>query len=81
VHYNHDGVALGDVSPGAPEFGIYLGKTGYLNYQLDTSNDLARKDNCEPYYTDFKLFRNKTPVMGGLHTDISIGDDIEAHMM
>lgn len=81
VHYNHDDVALGDVTPNSLEFAIYLNKVGYCNYQMDTDHPLCTKDNTEPYATDWKLFRGSTPLTGGQHTDIELGEEIEEHTL
>jgi hypothetical protein len=80
VHYRHDGTALGDEYPSSPQFAMYLGKMGYLNYDLDRSSALAIKDNCEPYGTDYGLFFGDHKLQGGIHTDIQI-DDIESHTL
>lgn len=81
VHYNHDDVALGDVFPNTPEFAIYLGKVGYCNYEMDLGHPLAVKQSTEPYATDFKLFRDDKPIIGGLHTNVAIGDNIEDRVL
>lgn len=78
VHYRHDGTAIGEEFPSSPEFALYLGKTGYLTYELDKSSSLAIKTNCEPYATDYALFFGEHKIQAGIHTDIE-ASDLEAH--
>jgi hypothetical protein len=80
VHYRHDGQALGEVFPSSPEFAMYLGKTGYLNYDMDMDSPLARKQNTEPYATDYALMYGDRVLQGGMHTDIEISE-IEGHTL
>lgn len=78
IHYRHDGTAIGDEYPSNPEFALYLGKVGYLNYDLDKDSPLCTRENCEPYATDYLLKFGDREIQGGIHTDIQI-DDIEGH--
>src|SRR6185295_1649325 len=80
THFTHQGMALGDVYPKNLDFAIYLNRVGYCNYDLDVLHPLCTTENLYPYVTDFVLYRGTTPVMGGLHTAVSI-DDIEAGLV
>lgn len=80
VHTRHDGLELGEVFPNDPEFAIYLGKVGYLNYDIDMDSPLARKQNTEPYATDYALYYGDRLIQGGMHTSIQI-DELEAHTL
>ena len=78
IHRDHAGVALGEEYPSSPEFALYLGKVGYLSYDLDRSSILAVKQNCEPYATDYELYFGNTLIQSGIHTDIE-ASSLEDH--
>lgn len=76
-HYDHADNALGDVFPKSPEFAIYLNRVGYCNYGMDLDHPLAKRQYTSPYQTDFQLFRKNKPIMGGIHTSVSVDLDQE----
>lgn len=80
IHYNHEDEALGEAFPNNLEFAIYLSRTGYCNYDLDTGAFLARRAYTAPYLTDFRLQYGETDIMGGLHTAVSF-DELEGHVI
>jgi hypothetical protein len=78
-HFNHAGTALGEAFPQELAFSMFLGaKVGSITYELDLEQDLAVRGKTNPYSTDFKLYRGHEtamiPIMGGMHTSISIAD-------
>lgn len=74
THYNHAGVALGEVNPEGLHFDLYLDKIGDIAYDIDLSHALATKINTRPYYTDYILSRGIRNIQGGIHTGINVAD-------
>lgn len=74
THYNHAGVALGEVMPENLHFDLYLDKIGDIQYDMDLSHSLATKSSTRPYYTDYILSRGTRPIQGGIHTGINVAD-------
>lgn len=70
IHYNHDGIALGEAFPSNLEYGFFLNKPHYVTYELDNTSTLAVQTNCDPYRTDFILERVGDEIMGGIHTGV-----------
>lgn len=81
AHRNHSDVVLGRAFPRDLEFGTYLNKPGYINYNFPLSEPMAKFGTCRPYVTDF-ILSTKTgagivDVMGGFHTGVQVDQELE----
>ena len=71
IHKDHNGVALGECTPNNLSFGMPLNDVGYIQYDLDDNHPLANYLYTRPYVTDWELWVDDIPLMGGLHTSIN----------
>lgn len=73
-HYDHGGNALGEAFPQNLTFGVYLGRGGYANYDLNFDQNIAKRNNCEPFVTDWALFYDDIKLIAGYHSAVEISE-------
>lgn len=76
IHKDNVGNELGEVTPEAFRFGIFLSKPGFVNYEIDLDNHMSGKEFTSPFETDWELRRGNEVVkdLAGFHTEVQIAD-------
>lgn len=73
-HQSHPGLAIGEIQPENLSFGDRLNDPDTISYDMDFTHDMCNPLKTKPFNTDWILFKNGNPLLGGFHTEVSISD-------
>lgn len=79
-HLNHNGDSFGETVGTNVNFSLQLNKPEILNYDIDLSYWLARREFVEPDVTDFLFLYKDLPLFGGMHTEVDI-DNVDENVL